>query len=262
MRAIEEARHREQTLALFREVHTTATNAAAAAERANLSSQQFMLRLQEMQRRERSPVNVIANSGGGPPPPPPPGTAPLEAVSAQPPNRMQLVPVVNEAVKRAASASAEAAVKRRPADEVAAREPRAVARLAIAAASGAAAGPESPDEVPGSSSAGPEFVKPEQLQAYSAAHRRLAIAFPRAVIPKIRRPGVQGQGGRQHLVGQPAPGPERQQADGPHAQRGSQQGSERPALQRNRTQSQLARAQDDEQAAVRAAKGMVPLAKA
>ena len=98
---------------------------------------------------------------------------------------MQLVPVVHEQVKRAASANAGVAAKRRPADEVAAREPRAVARLAIAAASGAAAGPESPDEVPGSSSAGLEYVKPEQLQAYSAAHRRLIASFPGANIPKI-----------------------------------------------------------------------------
>ena len=109
----------------------------------------------------------------------------MEAIPAQPPNRVQLVPVVHEQVKRAASASAEVATKRRPADAMAKEEPRALARLAIAAASGAAEGPEDPNSVPASSSAGPEYQRPEQLAAYTAAHRRLAVAFPEANVPKV-----------------------------------------------------------------------------
>jgi hypothetical protein len=185
---VADAEHRERTLAMFEQVHSTATNAAAAAERANLSAQQFALQLREVRRQRQRPalVDAMVNTGGddddrgggG-------GAVALEAVPAQPPGRMELVPVVHEAVKRATSASAEAAAKWRPADEVAAREPRAVARLAIAAASGAAAGPESPGEVPSFSSAGPEYVKAEQLAAYSAAHRRLAVAFPGADISKV-----------------------------------------------------------------------------
>ena len=142
-------------------------------------------------------VNVVVQGGQPPPPPPPPGTAPLEMVPAPPPSRMALVPVENPQTKRAASRAASASeqvmAKRRPADELAKREPRALSRLAIAAASGAAAGPEHPDEVPASSSAGPEYKRPEQVAPYAAANgalaskaaARIAAAFPGVDAQKI-----------------------------------------------------------------------------
>jgi hypothetical protein len=156
-----------------------------------------MLQLQEAKRQERPVVNVIVQGGGQPPPPPPPGTAPLEAVPAQPPNTAPLEMVPAAQTKRAASRAAsegEAAIaKRRPADAVARKEPRALSRLAIAAASGAAAGPEQPDEVPASSGAGPEYKRPEQVAPYAAsqgalvnkATRRIAAAFPGVDARKI-----------------------------------------------------------------------------
>ena len=98
----------------------------------------------------------------------------LEAVPAQPPGRMELVPVVNPQVKRPPS--------RRPADELAKRERRVQGRLAIAAAAGAATGPERPEEVPSSSSAGPRYQTPEQLAPLTAARQAVKpAALPEAV---------------------------------------------------------------------------------
>ena len=51
---------------MFQQIHSTATNAAAAAERANLSAQQFALQLREMQRQKQRPtlVDATVNTGG------------------------------------------------------------------------------------------------------------------------------------------------------------------------------------------------------
>ena len=205
-RSMEEAEHRERMAAMlqygFGRTAAAAESAAASAQRANEMSQsaaqQFVLALQDAKRQERPPtVNVVVNGGQPPPPPPPPSTAPLEAVPAQPPNRAELVPVVQ--IKRAASESEQVMAKRRPADELARKEPRALSRLAIAAASGAASGPEHPDEVPASSSAGPEYKRPEQVAPYAAANgalaskaaARIAAAFPgvdaRRIVDQVAR---------------------------------------------------------------------------
>ena len=98
----------------------------------------------------------------------------LEAVPAQPPGRMELVPVVNPQVKRPPS---------RPADELEKRERRVQGRLAIAAAAGAAT-PEQPEEVPSSSSAGPQYKTPEQLAPLAAARQAVK---PAELPPAVRR---------------------------------------------------------------------------
>jgi hypothetical protein len=201
-RRAEDALKREQMAAMFQEgfgrTATAAESAAASAQRAyemsQTAAQQYLLALQDARRQERPPsVNVIVSGGGGPPPPPPPGAAPLEMVPAQPPNRMELVPVENPQVKRAASrAASEEQAKRRPADELAKREPRALSRLAIAAASGSASGPERPDEVPASSSAGPEYKRPEQVAPYAAAN---GVAVESRAVRKLRAAGFYVQPG-------------------------------------------------------------------
>jgi hypothetical protein len=193
-RRAEDALKREQMAVMFQQgfgrAATAAESAAASAQRAYEMSQsvgqQYLLALQAAKRRERSPINIIVSGGGGPPPPPPPGAAPLEMVPAQPPNRMALVPVENPQVKRAASRAASEEQAKRPADELAKREPRAVARLAIAAASGSASGPERPDEVPASSSAGPEYKRPERVAPYAAANR---VAVESRAVRKLRAAG-------------------------------------------------------------------------
>lgn len=202
-RAVREAEHREQMANMFREslgmVNETARSAAAMAQRAHesaqSSSQQLMLQLQDAKRQERPMVNVVIQ-GGPPPPPPPPGTAPIEAVPAAAPNRMQLVPVVNPQTKRAQSSGEEVMAKRRPAEALAQREPKAVARLAIAAAQGATTGPEHPEEVPSSSAAGPEYKRPEQVAPYAAA----SGAAPSNAVRRLKAagfdvdPGARGRG--------------------------------------------------------------------
>ena len=109
----------------------------------------------------------------------------LEAVPAQPPGRMELVPVENPQVKRPPS---------RPADELAKRERRVRGSLAIAAAAGAPA-PEQPEEVPSSSSAGPRYQTPEQLAPLAAARQAVQpAALPSAAARRLKAAGFDVSG--------------------------------------------------------------------
>jgi hypothetical protein len=178
---------------------SAAASAQRSAEMSQSAAQQYVLQLQDAKRQERPVVNVVVQ-GGQPPPPPPPGAGAvaLETEPANPPDRMALVPVEHPQTKRRAASRAaseeQATAKRRPADALAKREPQALSRLAIAAASGAAAGPEQPDEVPASSSAGPEYKRPEQVAPYAAAN---GVAVESKVERKLRAAGfiVPGRSG-------------------------------------------------------------------
>jgi hypothetical protein len=228
---------------LFREglggVHAAMASAYAAAQRAheqsNSTAQQFMLALQDARRRDTPAVNVVVSGGQPPQPRRLRAPRPWRRCPPQPPNRGQLVPAAEPApaVKRAQS---------RPADELAKRERKTQAGLAIAAASGAMAGPERPEEVPASSSAGPEYKTPERLAPMAAAREgtstkavaRIAAAFPgvdaRRLVGKVERGEVDaGTGPRQRR-----PRHERRQAHDPQPPRGGQPQS---GLPRHRPQA-------------------------
>ena len=134
--------------------------AQQAQQQSNDVAHQFPLAVQAL-RQERPEVNAVVSGGGPPPPPPaPPGVVPLEMVPAAPAGRGMLTE--DTATKRPPS---------RPADELRQRERRVQGRLAIAAAAGAASGPEQPEEVPSSSSAGPKYQTPERVQPLAAARQ-------------------------------------------------------------------------------------------
>ncbi len=204
-RAVKEAQGREETMAMIREglggMHAAVASASASAQRAheqsNSIAQQFLLALEDVRRGKRPIVNVTV-TGGQPPPPPPPGTEPLERRPAQPPNRGQLAlaDAPAPAVKRASSS------RPGPADDLAKRERKVQGSLAIAAAAGAAAGPEHPSEVPASSSAGPEYKTPERLAPLAAARQASQpAALPPRAARKIEAAGFDIQGARRNMVG-------------------------------------------------------------
>ena len=73
--------------------------------------------------------------------------------------------------------------------------------FAIAAAAGAASGPEPPEEVPSSSSAGPEYKTPERVQPLAAARQAVKPALPARAARKIEAAGFNVDAARRNMAG-------------------------------------------------------------